>query len=57
MLNIVDELTWEELAIRVALRRNSHDAINVLSELFTLRAVQAPLSPRKRGSRPDTDNC
>src|SRR5208283_5674659 len=33
MLNIVDEFTREALAIRVARRLNSHDVIDVLSDL------------------------
>ena len=39
MLNIVDEFTREALAIRVARRLNSHDVIDVLSDLFILRGV------------------
>ncbi len=39
MLNIVDEYTREALAIRVARRLNSHDVIDVLSDLFILRGV------------------
>jgi transposase InsO family protein len=41
MLNIVDEFTREALAIRVARRLNSHDVIDVLSDLFILRGVPA----------------
>jgi transposase InsO family protein len=39
MLNIVDEFTREAMAIRVARRLNSNDAIDVLSDLFILRGV------------------
>ena len=39
MLNVVDEFTREALAIRVARRLNSHDVIDVLSDLFILRGV------------------
>ena len=41
MLNIVDEFTREALAIRVARRLNSHDVIDVLSDLFILRRAWA----------------
>ena len=39
MLNVVDELTHESLAIRVRRKLNSIDVIDVLSELFLLRGV------------------
>jgi putative transposase len=39
--NIVAEFTREALAIRVARRLNSHDVIDVLSDLFILRGVPA----------------
>ncbi len=41
MLNVVDEFTREALAIRVARRLNSHDVIDVLSDLFILRRAWA----------------
>lgn len=39
MLNIVDELTHECLAIRIDRNPKSTDVINVLSALFILRGV------------------
>ncbi len=39
MLNVVDEFTHECLAIRVARRLKAIDVIDVLSDLFILRAV------------------
>jgi putative transposase len=39
MLNIVDELTHECLAIRIDRNPKSTDVINVLSDLFILRGV------------------
>jgi len=41
MLNIVDELTRECLAIRVARKLKSTDVIDVLSDLFLIRGVPA----------------
>jgi transposase InsO family protein len=38
-LNVVDEFSHECLAIRVARKLNSHDVIDVLSDLFILRGV------------------
>ena len=39
MLNIVDEFTREALAIRAARRLNSHDVIDLLSDLFILHGA------------------
>lgn len=39
MPNVIDEFTRESLAIRVARRLKAIDVIDVLSELFILRAV------------------
>jgi len=39
MLNILDEFTYESLAIRVARRLTAIDVIDVLSGLFILRGV------------------
>lgn len=38
MLNIIDEFTRECLAIRIDRKLNSTDVIDVLSDLFILRA-------------------
>jgi hypothetical protein len=43
MLNIVDEFSREALAIRVERRLNSNDVIDVLSDLFILRGLPAPI--------------
>ena len=40
MLNVIDEFTWECLAIRMDRRLRSTDVIDVLSDLFILRGVQ-----------------
>ena len=39
MLNIIDELTRECLAIRIDRKLNSTDVIDALSDLFILRGV------------------
>jgi len=39
MLNIIDEFTWECLAIHVNRKLNSTDVIDVLSDLFIMRGV------------------
>jgi transposase InsO family protein len=39
MLNVIDEFTWECLAIRIDRRLGSTDVIDVLSDLFILRGV------------------
>ncbi len=62
MLNIIDELTRECLAIRIDRKLNSTAVIDVLSDLFILRgapgyvrSITAPSSspkPCRSGSRP-----
>ena len=39
MLNVIDEVTRECLAIRVSRKLKSLDVIDVLSDLFSLREV------------------
>lgn len=43
MLNVIDEFTRECLAIRVARKLKAIDVIDVLSDLFILRGVPAPV--------------
>lgn len=39
ILNVIDEFTRECLAVKVARRLNSHDVIEVLTDLFIERSV------------------
>ena len=59
MLNVLDEFTRESLAIRVRRKLSSTDVIDVLTDLFLLRAASRPgfvpttarsLSPRLSGN-------
>ena len=43
MLNVIDEFTHECLAIRVSRKLKAVDGIDVLSDLFILRGVPAPI--------------
>jgi len=43
MLSVLDEFTHECLAIRVARKLKAIDVIDVLSDLFILRGIPAPI--------------
>ena len=43
MLNVLDEFTWERLAIRVQQQFSTNDVIERMTDLFLLRVIPAPV--------------